>query len=106
MLGWFRKAADDLFGRSGSWARVRREHLAKEPACIACGRSKTLEVHHVIPYSKRPDLELDPGNLVTLCADPCHLVHGHLMAWTRSNESVREDAARYREKVQRAAESS
>ena len=103
MLGWFRKQADDLFGRSGSWARVRREYLAREPACAACGRTKTVEVHHVIPYHEQPDLELDPSNLLTLCGDPCHLVHGHLLSWTRANRHVREDAARYRERLREAA---
>ena len=103
MFGWFRKQADDLFGRSGSWARVRLEHLGREPACAACGRTKTLEVHHVIPYHRRPDLELDPANLLTLCADPCHLVHGHFMSWKRENAGVREDAARYQESLREAA---
>ena len=108
MFGWIRKQADDLFGRSGAWARVRREHLAREPECAACGRSKDLEVHHILPYHEHPELELDDGtngldgNLITLCADPCHFVHGHLMGWSRSNPDVRDDAARYRNKVERA----
>ena len=102
MFGWFRRQANDLFGRSGSWPRVRREHLAKQPACIACGRSKTLEVHHVVPYHDDPDKELDPTNLVTLCGDPCHFVHGHLMNWQHINPDVRQDAARYFAKVRNA----
>jgi hypothetical protein len=102
MFGWLRRTADDLFGRSGAWPRVRREHLEREPCCIACGRSKTLEVHHVVPYHEDPGLELDPGNLVTLCADPCHLVHGHLLNWKLSNPHVREDAGRYRERIRAA----
>jgi 5-methylcytosine-specific restriction endonuclease McrA len=101
MLWWFRK---DLFGgpRSGQWPRVRREHLASEPACAACGRTKSLEVHHIVPVSDRPELELVKENLVTLCADPCHLVHGHLMSWTRSNPGVREDCLRYLKKLKSA----
>jgi len=99
MFGWIRET---VFGapRSGQWPRVRREHLAKEPACIACGRTKGLQVHHVIPVHVDPGGELDPGNLVTLCGDPCHLVHGHLMSYAkRWNLQVREDCRRYREKV-------
>lgn len=104
MLGWLsrlfsRLPASEPFGRSGAWPRVRREHLGREPACIACGRSGSLEVHHVVPYHDRPDLELDPGNLVTLCADPCHFVFGHLLDWRRSNPHVREDAAAYRARI-------
>ena len=102
MLNWLRRQADDLFGRSGAWARVRREHLQREPCCIACGRCDDLEVHHVAPYHETPERELDPTNLVTLCAEPCHLVHGHLMSWKRINPDVREDAARYLAKLRAA----
>lgn len=98
MFGWFRRQPDEV-GRSGSWPRVRREHLGRQPSCIACGRSKSVEVHHVVPYHERPDLELDAANLVTLCAEPCHIVHGHLMNWARINPSVREDCAAYRAKM-------
>lgn len=104
MLGWLRRQADDVFGRSGSWARVRREHLEREPACVACGRSRDLEVHHVLPYHAHPERELDPTNLITLCADPCHLVFGHLLDYRRRfNPSVREDAERYRQRMREAS---
>lgn len=98
MFGWLRRTVDD-YGRAGAWPRVRREHLEREPACAACGRSKDLEVHHIKPYHEHPERELDPTNLVTLCADPCHLVFGHLLDFRRrSNPHVREDAKRYRER--------
>ena len=102
MLRWLRRQAEELFGRSGAWKTVRRIHLEREPACAACGRSGDLEVHHIKPYSQHPELELDDGtngfdgNLITLCSDPCHLVHGHLMSFNRSNSIVREHCRRYR----------
>jgi hypothetical protein len=100
MFGWLR---DSLFGagkpRSGSWPRVRREHLKKEPSCVACGRSRDLEVHHVRPFHDHPELELDDGNLVTVCGDPCHFVFGHLLNWRQCNPHVREDAAAYRRRI-------
>jgi 5-methylcytosine-specific restriction endonuclease McrA len=99
MFRWLFHSVEAL--RAGAWPRVRREHLLKEPECIACGRAKDLEVHHVLPLS-HGGAELDPANLVTLCADPCHLVHGHLMAWGRANPGVREDCARYRAKLEKA----
>lgn len=100
MFGWLSRQAEALFGRSGKWPRVRQEHLKREPCCIACGRASNLEVHHVIPYRERPDLELDPQNLCTLCSDPCHLVFGHLLNFrSRSNPHVREDAARYMARI-------
>lgn len=101
MLSWLLRRTVEEYGRSGAWPRVRREHLAREPACIACGRRADLEVHHVVPYHVRPELELDPTNLVTLCADPCHLVFGHLLDFRRrSNPHVREDAAAYRSRIE------
>ena len=109
MLGWLRRTADGLFGapRSGKWPKVRAESIRRQPFCEACGRAKGLEVHHVIPVhvalaTGRPELELDPANLVVLCGDPCHFVHGHLMSWQRSNPSVREDCRRYRQQVEAA----
>lgn len=96
MFGWLRRTTE-LFGapRSGKWPRVRREHLAREPACIACGRTSDVDVHHVVPFHERPELELDPENLVTLDS-PCHFVFGHCLDWKTSNPRVREDAAAYR----------
>lgn len=102
-----REQSTETYGRSGKWPRVRAEHLQREPACVACGRSDDLEVHHIIPVAEalrrgQPELELDPGNLITLCADPCHLVHGHLMSFVRWSPSVRADAAAYRKKLDEA----
>jgi 5-methylcytosine-specific restriction endonuclease McrA len=100
MLGWLRDTL--LFGgkpRSGSWSRVRREHLSREPMCIACGRDKSLEVHHVQPFHENPELELDSQNLVSLCAEPCHFVFGHLLHWSASNPYVRDDAQAYRKRL-------
>lgn len=88
-----------IFLRAGCWARVRKAHLEKEPECAACGRSKDLEVHHVIPVSVDASKECSADNLITLCADPCHLVHGHLMNFRHHNPEVREDCKRYRKKV-------
>ena len=100
MFGWlFNRRADDIGApRSGQWPRVRREHLARQPECQACGRAKTLEVHHIRPLHEGGQ-ELDPSNLITLCADPCHIVHGHLMSWIKTNPDVVADCQRYRSKV-------
>jgi len=100
----FRWLNSTLFGspRSGQWQRVRREHLERQPACQACGRDKALEVHHVKPFHADASKELDPANLITLCGDPCHFVHGHLMGWSRTNPSVRGDCRRYRAALEAA----
>ncbi len=76
--------ACEIFGapRSPEWGRVRREHLEAHPTCAVCGSGSDIEVHHIKPFHLFPELELDPGNLVTLCESKNygfndHLVVGH-----------------------------
>jgi len=90
---------DNFSGRSWSWTKLRNEYLKNNPSCAACGRDKKLEVHHIKPYHKYPELELDPTNLITLCDDPCHLVFGHLMNYKSWNEDVVSDCNEYNNKV-------
>ena len=88
--------------RSSKWPAVRAAHLKAHPACEACGQKDALEVHHIEPFHIRPDLELNRTNLLTLCGDPCHLVHGHFMSWTRFNRFVVADVRTYRAKLEAA----
>jgi 5-methylcytosine-specific restriction endonuclease McrA len=85
--------------RSPKWTNVRKEHLKNNPNCVACGRDKKLEVHHIKPVHLFPELELDPSNLVTFCADPCHIVFGHLMNFKSWNSNVVIDSDLYLNKV-------
>lgn len=80
--------------RSSGWAKVRKDHIKKEPCCRVCGRRKKLEVHHIVPFANRPDLELNPDNLITLCdgSTRCHFVFGHLGNWRSSNSNVISDS--------------
>jgi hypothetical protein len=82
--------------RSSKWPAVRRAWLLEHPTCDLCGGDRNLEVHHVEPFHQRPDLELQPSNLLTLCEDSgrvkglnCHLVAGHLGSWQSINPYVR-----------------
>lgn len=95
--------AANVFGadRSPQWRRVRAEHLRKEPACQACGRNKDLQVHHIIPVAVCKICELDPDNLITLCADPCHLVFGHFLSYRCYNKDVKTMAAAYKQAFDR-----
>ena len=66
--------------RSPQWPKVRAKHLEIEPQCACCGRTNELQVHHVVPFNVDPALELDPDNLITLCAvggENCHFRLGH-----------------------------
>ena len=95
--------------RSSKWPKIEKEHLIKEPQCIACKKGiKTnsgLQVHHIIPFQfcvalGRPDLELDERNLITLCENVSdhpgenhHLLIGHLDDFKSFNINVRKDAS-------------
>jgi hypothetical protein len=90
--------------RSGSWPRVRAEHLKANPCCVVCGGTEKLQVHHKNPFHLDPSLELDPSNLITLCEAGkgginCHLAWGHLGSFKAFNPTVEADAAIWRAKV-------
>lgn len=69
---------------TGCWDQKRELVLERdEHECVLCGTTQTehtekfsrsLEVHHIIPYRKFDNDERahDPSNLITLCKD-CHL---------------------------------
>lgn len=79
VVGMVREHVVKRVARSSRWARVRREHLRANPSCAACRNPHRLQVHHIVPFEDRPDLELDPSNLITLCMGfyECHLHVGH-----------------------------
>lgn len=89
--------------RSGQWRTVREAFVEDYPVCEACGTDEDLNVHHVIPFHRRPDLELERSNLITLCREH-HFRIGHDPDgrgprgpnWKLSNPRVRADAAEYR----------
>jgi 5-methylcytosine-specific restriction endonuclease McrA len=85
--------------RSPRWTSIRKMHLSVNDYCSACGRKTKLEVHHIKPVHMFPDLELDLSNLVTLCADPCHILFGHLMNFKSYNKEVIKDCTVYFNKV-------
>ena len=78
---------------------IRKAHLKENNTCAVCGRIKGLEVHHIKPVHLFPDLELDPNNLITLCADTCHLAFGHLFNFKSWNKDVENDAKKFNYKV-------
>ena len=90
---------DTSFGarRSKDWKRVRKEHLKLHPYCAVTGTKKKRQVHHIEPFHERPDLELDPTNLITLSGKKIlgvkpHQFFGHLGNFRSANPNVVEDA--------------
>ena len=78
---------------------VRKSYREANPRCEACGGTNDLQVHHVRAFHCDDRLELDQGNLITLCTDGpcnlnCHFVIGHAGNTKTNNPNVREDAAR------------
>lgn len=84
--------------RSAFWPAKRRAHLRREPTCQACGTREDRDVHHIMPFHFRPDLELTDSNLITLCT-PCHFRFGHLCDWRSWNAEVVYDAMIFLAKV-------
>jgi hypothetical protein len=88
--------------RSTHWPAVRRAWLAQHPTCAACGGTKSLQVHHKVPFHLDPSKELSPTNFITLCEAPgleCHLHVGHKKIgggydWKCFNPFVESDAAK------------
>jgi 5-methylcytosine-specific restriction protein A len=87
--------------RAPGWDEVRDAWLKEHPVCAACGGRKHLNVHHLRPVKHYPELELSPGNLLTLCEAPsrnCHLNIGHLGDWKAWNPDAHRDAILMRAK--------
>jgi len=98
LLDWWR-GKPNLGKRSPKWRKVRAEHLKSYPCCAACGGTKKLEVHHILPFHLFPAQELCRDNLMTLCeARGCHLIFGHVWSWKGWNPTAVEDALKFREK--------
>lgn len=89
--------------RASEWVYVRNEFVRRHPRCEACGSDYQLNVHHIKPFHLYPELELDEGNLITLCREH-HFRIGHdpdgkgpaKPNWSASNPNVRSDAANMR----------
>lgn len=83
----------DPTARSNEWPKIQRTHLTAFPTCASCGSSNKIQVHHKKPFHLHPELELDPGNLISLCMDnDCHILIGHGDNFKAYNPDVEADA--------------
>lgn len=100
-------AAKPLHPRSPHWEQLERDIVAKHPYCAATGKEPEhndgliLNVHHIRPYHLRPELELEPTNLIVLMGGvlAVHLWLGHLGDWHSFNPHVVEQAAEFLKQV-------
>jgi hypothetical protein len=89
--------------RSTAWPDVAKDFRIAHPYCAACGGTEQLNIHHKFPFHyvvlcQRPDLELDPRNLLTLCVHhDCehHVLIGHLDDYESYNPCVLEFVKEY-----------
>lgn len=56
-------------GRGSRWKTIRKAALRQTPFCAFCGRTRHLQVHHIIPF--RLTRDNTPTNLIPLCR-ACH----------------------------------
>ena len=95
MISWLRNLFEDrTFGqaRSHFWNEVRKEHIKGQPECQVCGKIGKImsnEAHHILPFWKYPNLELDPHNLITLCRTH-HFEWGHFFDFKSYNKDIKE----------------
>lgn len=84
-----------LTSRSTKWPAARKNHLKIQPACMVCGHTLMVQVHHKKPFHLYPELELEESNFITLCEcspGDHHLWIGHLGDWKKFNPYVEADA--------------
>jgi len=70
------------------WAR---DVILRDQSCVRCGAREKLQAHHVKCYAKHPELRLDVGNGVALCAVCHHTQHpNHKLEWylSRGGQTV------------------
>ena len=58
-----------LRGRGSRWNTIRKGALRQTPFCACCGKTRHLQVHHIIPF--RLTRDNSPTNLIPLCR-ACH----------------------------------
>ena len=82
--------------RSPLWRECRNRYIRRFPFFASCGGTKKLEVHHIEPFHTDlgKNLELNHGNLITLCRRKkygisCHQLLGHRGDYRDINPGVR-----------------
>ena len=65
------RRAHQKFMNSTQWRKMSKDVRLRDGACVDCGSTEKLTVHHLVPVRVNPELALDPDNCVTLCRF-CH----------------------------------
>lgn len=75
---------DKVYKRGPRWHSIRRRILKRDGACVECGATEKLHVHHKTPFRMfaNADEANADSNLVTLCP-PCHRRADAQFKWVR-----------------------
>ena len=93
---WQSRESERTLGaaRGPLWNQTKREYEKLHPKrCRYCLTTIGVELHHVILFSERPDLEYEFSNLVWLCRRH-HLEQGHLGSFRAKNLEIIRDCER------------
>lgn len=90
-------AIEKRHSRSSKWHGFEKELIQETPFCCICGEVATktqLVGHHILPYHKYPELELDRENIIivgnTCTTGQHHLAICHYGDFRKWNPDVRE----------------
>jgi hypothetical protein len=78
---------------SAEYVRWKKEVLKRDNyTCRDCGSTKSIDVHHTIPFSQNKELIFDINNGLSLCEN-CHRRHTF---WQRLNKGMKNATKLYR----------
>lgn len=61
-----------IIRRSTELKHMKKEVRSRDIHCQCCGeQDKKLQVHHILPLSRYPELSCDSSNMICLCKE-CH----------------------------------
>lgn len=90
MMGVVPDKPPDEHPRSPKWEAKQKSTVRAHPYCAVCGTHEALEVHHGIPFSWDPTLELVDENLRVVCR-PHHFWVCHDGDWKKVNPHLDRD---------------
>jgi len=80
-------------------ANAKKRVKNRDKCCQVCGEmDKILEVHHIFPVAKYPDLVANEGNMITLCQS-CHRKYHDLYEGSEGAESFAKFIRDYGDKI-------
>lgn len=88
---------DRTFGavRNSGWSKASSDYIKRNPLCEMGLHKPTLlnvlNTHHILPFHKHPELEMDENNWIVLCRFH-HFLHAHLGNWSSFNAEIKKEA--------------